>query len=142
MAQGSITIDVSDTPLVWLSYVGKVTDAEFEAYLAEYLEVLNRGQHYGCIFDASRAGVPSALQRRLQADWQRRHERRLKQLCVGGAFVIRSAPIRGALTAILWLQPLPFPHSVVSTPLAALEWVCPLLQIDVTRRLADKARAG
>ena len=47
---------------------------------------------------------------------------RIQLLCVGGAFVISSPIIRGALAAILWMQPLPWPHTVVGDVAAGERW--------------------
>ena len=43
--------------------------------------------------------------------------------CAGYAFVIDSAVVRGILTAILWLAPMPAPHVVVSTVEEGERWL-------------------
>ena len=39
------------------------------------------------------------------------------------AFVIDSPIVRGALTAILWIQPLPYEHRIVGTRADANAWL-------------------
>jgi hypothetical protein len=50
----------------------------------------------------------------MQAGWMKRHEVETRRGTAGIAFVIPSALVRGALTAILWLQPLACPHFVTA----------------------------
>ncbi|MBC7173876.1 MAG: hypothetical protein H5U40_15655, partial [Polyangiaceae bacterium] len=52
---------------------------------------------------------------------------------VGYAFVISSSLVRGALTAILWLAPMPAPHRVVGTVGEGEAWLRGLLGVSVTR---------
>jgi hypothetical protein len=110
-------------PLVRVTYDGEITDAAFRLHLNEYAELIRRGQRYGVIFDATRAARPSATQRRMMASFMTEHRADLARLCVGGAFVITSPLIRGAMTAILWISPMPFPHVVVASEAEALGWV-------------------
>ena len=46
----------------------------------------------------------------------------LARQCVGNAFVISNPLVRGVLTAILWLQPLPSDYIVVGTLKEAEAW--------------------
>jgi hypothetical protein len=119
---GTIRIDSSRLPLLHVVYDGGVTDQQFEEYLNEYTALLDRGQPYAAVFDASKSASPSGDQRRSQARWMRQHRVRLRELCIGGAFVITNSIIRGAFTAILWLQPLPFDHYVVRSEAEAKRW--------------------
>ena len=112
---GNITVDPSDWPLARVTYDGVVDDEAFEAYLTSQTALLERRQPYVILFDARTAGMPSARQRQRMANNMKENEPELRRLCKRGVFVISSPVVRGALTAILWLQPLPFPHDVVST---------------------------
>ena len=58
----------------------------------------------------------------MQADQMRDDRVRLQAQCVGGAFVLGAPLVRGALTAIFWLQPLPFDHVVVPDEARAESW--------------------
>jgi hypothetical protein len=116
------TVDGSRAPLIVVRFVGTVDDDAFERYLAEYAAVFDAKQRYAVVLDAMEAGVPTARQRARQAAWMGEHDATLRRLCVGGAFAIRSGLVRGALTAILWLQPLPFPYAVVGSVPEAELW--------------------
>ncbi len=120
---GRFTVDSSAYPLVAVTFDGSVTDEAFAAYLSELRLILDKGGRYGILFDATTASVPSVSQRRMQADYIRDERDRLTHLCLGAAFVIPSTLIRGSLTAIFWLQPPPFAHTVVSHVAEARRWV-------------------
>lgn len=115
-------VDSSGFPLVRITYEGKIDDDAFRAHLAEYAALIARKQRYALVFDATRSGAPGAAQRRMQADFIEEHRAQLSVLCAGGAFAISSPVIRGALTAILWVTSLPFPHTVVADVKSAEAW--------------------
>lgn len=119
---GRIVVDTSRAPLLVVRYEGTVDDDAFAAYLAELHRFVERGERYAAVYDASECGVPSKVQRRMQAQALKDDRDRTARLCVGGAFVISSAPVRGALMAILWVQPLPYEHVTVANAAAAEAW--------------------
>jgi hypothetical protein len=119
-----IIVDDSRRPIVTVRFIGSVTDEEFHAYLREMEErVLGRKQPYVSIYDATLAVPTPATQRKMQAEWLRQHRDILVRCSLGVAFVIRSPLVRGVLTAILWMQPLEWPHVVVPTVADAEAWV-------------------
>lgn len=117
-----IDVDESRFPLVVVSFRGVVSDEKFDAYLASMTRRLRRQERYATLIDATQAGQIPALQRKKQAEWQRDHTELLRAYTVGTAFVLGSPIIRGFLTAILWLQPLPSPHHVATTLDEAERW--------------------
>lgn len=119
---GSITIDEGRFPLVTVTFVGDVSNDEFKAYLERLDRLLARGEPNAMVMDARRSARSPAIQRKLQADWIKEREALLRRLSCGTAFVITSPLVRGVLTAILWLQPMPQPHTVVATPEEAEAW--------------------
>jgi hypothetical protein len=119
---GSIVIDDSRRPIIVVRFDGLVSDAEFERYLGELEAQLEPGQRVCTILDARLAGRAPPRQRKLQADWLARNAGRLRESSVGSVFVITSALVRGVLTAIMWLQPMPVPHAVVATMDEAERW--------------------
>lgn len=119
---GSFTVDTADFPLVRVTYEGHIDDNAFARHLEEYARLLERGQRYAVVFDATRAARPPAGQRRMQADFIRAHSDELGRLCVGGAFAINSTVVRGAMTAILWLSPMPFPYEICPDVDSAVRW--------------------
>jgi hypothetical protein len=119
---GTIEIDESRFPLVTVRFDGVVDDATFEAYLAGLQRMLGRREPYALVLDASTAGPAPAKQRRRQAEWMAANEADVARWSVGAAFVITSSLTRGLLTAILWIQPMPQPHTVVATRREAEQW--------------------
>lgn len=119
-----VQVDSSRLPLVLIRFEGTLSDEELAGYLAQLTrEVISQRQPYGMIFDAQRVAGVTAKQRRMQAEWMAEHEDALRRHSVGNAFVITSPLIRGALTAILWVRPMPGEHVVVSTVQEAERWV-------------------
>lgn len=60
--------------------------------------------------------------RRLQAEWMKEHTELLRMLTGATAFVVPNSLLRGALTAVLWLAPLPMPVSLHENLDLALDW--------------------
>lgn len=120
--QSFITVEEPHERLVRVTFSGTVDDKEFESYLSTYGRVLQRGGKRVVVLDATHAGAPTASQRKRQAEWQKENAALLGVRVLGFAFAIDSAVIRGALTAILWLSPLPAPHYVASSAREALLW--------------------
>lgn len=117
-----ITLDTSSSPILRVSFEGEVSEAEMRAHLAELTRAIRERPLNAIVYDARRSGTPSAVQRRLQAEWMKEHEALIRSRNAGVAFVIESALIRGALTAILWMQPMATEHTVVATMDEALRW--------------------
>ncbi len=61
-------------------------------------------------------------ERRMQSDWIRANQAELSRTVDAIAFVFGSALMRGALHAVLWLQPIPVPHEIFGTFDEALTW--------------------
>ncbi len=116
------TIDTSRHPIVTVRFSGYISEPEFDQYLAAMTNVINRYEKTLTILDARRAIRNPASQRKKQAEWLKTHEERLRQQSLGTVFVITSPFVRGVLTAILWLQPLPNEYAVVATLEEAEAW--------------------
>ena len=123
-----ITIDRSEFPLVVVRYRGAPTNVEFASYLESLGELYRGGRPFGMVFDSVGGESPPATHRKLQADFMLKYANAIRALNVGTAFVIDSVVLRGALTAILWLQPLPCPHFVCAEVDDARRWVRGRLQ--------------
>lgn len=115
--------DESRSPLLVCADRGKTTDAEFESRLALMGATLSRQQRFGILLDTRGADRMTPKHRHMQAQWNAANAAALKQYCLGMSFIIDSAIIRGVLTAILWVQPLPMPHSVFATYDPAEAWI-------------------
>lgn len=121
-ASGRIVIDEREAPLYVVSFDGVTTDDQFRNYLDHVLCITKRGERHAMVYDATHAGWIPPSQRKLQADWMREHDKLNRDTTAGLSFVLPSPLLRGVLTAILWLQPMPCPHSIVSTLDEGLSW--------------------
>jgi hypothetical protein len=118
-----IEIDETRRPIVLVRFIGTATDAEFDAYLVAMTDqVLARRQPTVTILDATRSTTTNAAQRKRQASWLADNAEGLRRYSLGTAFVIRSAAVRGVLTAIFWLQPLDRPYTIVASLGEAEVW--------------------
>lgn len=60
--------------------------------------------------------------RRLQADWMKENTELLRMVTGSMAFVVPNGVLRGALTAVLWVSPLPMPVGLHENMELALDW--------------------
>jgi hypothetical protein len=113
-----ILFDESAFPLVAVSFDGTSTDAEIDALIGLFdrctARSLRTRRRVAFVFDARKAHVVTAAQRRRVGEWMMQNDASSRATCAGFAFVIPSAIVRGALTAILWIAPMPAPHRVVA----------------------------
>ena len=123
-----IAFDCGRAPLIRVTLDGVISDDAFADYLAESDKIVAGRQRYGLIYDGMRPFELSPRQRRLQADWIRSNNIIIGKLCVGAAFAIDSASARGALTAILWMEKLPFEYIVVKSVHEGQTWVAERLR--------------
>jgi hypothetical protein len=117
-----IEIDDSRYPLVRVTFEGHVADHVFDRYLETMSRLLQRRMKNAIVFDARLAKSPTPMQRSKQAAWLKANRETIQRYSCGSAFVIASAVIRGALTAILWVAPIPGAHVVVATLPEAEAW--------------------
>jgi hypothetical protein len=90
--------------------------------LEESARNLRRSEKQVGILDLTRAERSPPVQRRKHAAWMRQNADILRKRSAGMAFVITSSFVRGILTAIMWIQPLPMEHTVVATLAEAERW--------------------
>lgn len=118
----SYELDDSRWPLVILRVVGSVTRDEEVEFTERSTRLPERRERYAVIVDLTEAGTPTPRFVRLQASAQKLRADGLATYCVGIAFVIGSPMLRGALKAILHLQSLPCPQTVVASMPEAHLW--------------------
>ncbi len=111
-----------------VTFFGHATDEQYKAHLDAMDAVVERnsrqmGKRWGVIIDATRWLRSNASQRKMHADWMKKHEQLMRQRTAGIAFAIDNTFVRGGLTAVLWLAPLPCPHTIVKDLAEALAWV-------------------
>ena len=120
-------VDRQALPLLLLTYVGNYTDDELLRFFAEIEAVLAMPGRKACLIDLRQATAGTARQRQLQGEWIRKHEDTLKRDFCAAAIVTDSALIRGTVTAVFWIRPLPFPSHVTGTLELAHNWLAPYL---------------
>jgi hypothetical protein len=127
METEQIEYDESRWPLVVVHFPESFSHEDWMAQVRNLGASVDRAVRervrYAIIVDAARVGSPpSALQRKAASDFNRDRYDDLKKHLVGWASVITSPILRGAITAMTWLQPTPFPQRVFGTIEAAEEW--------------------
>jgi len=118
----SIRFDESRDPLIVIAFTGTASDEDFDAYLARMDLIVERRRPNVMIFDARKAERPGPAQRHLQSAWMKKHDDLLRRHSLGCAFVLSSAVVRGALTAIFWVQPAAMPTLVTGNMAEATAW--------------------
>jgi uncharacterized protein YejL (UPF0352 family) len=124
-------VDRETLPLLRLRYVGDYSDGELTEFLRKLEAVLTLPGRKVCVIDLSEATAGTATQRQMQASWIAKQEKVLAREFAAAAIVTDSAIIRGTVTAVFWIRPLPFPTRVTATVNSAEEWLKPYL--DPTR---------
>jgi hypothetical protein len=122
------TLDESRWPIATLTIVDSVTHDEEDAIADGSSGLSLKGEPYAVIVDLLKAGTPSPRFIRVQAAAQRRRFQEIADHCAGIAFVINSPMLRGALRAILYMQSLPCPQTVVKTMAEAEAWTSASLE--------------
>ena len=120
-------------PIIIRQVSGVMSDEEMQAQLDATASELRRADVAGLktvtIIDLSQAAAATATQREMQSDWLARHDEELRRVSLGTAFVVRSQIVRGGLTAIFWLRPLPLDYTITTSLDAALEWAIDRLRV-------------
>ncbi|WP_434047306.1 MULTISPECIES: hypothetical protein [Sorangium] len=116
-------VDDSESPLLIFTLPEHLDDHLFTRLhheLCAFCEAT--AEPYALVIDGRRVRGISAKQRQLVADTDRRllHIDRIYN--AGQAYVIGSALLRGALTAIRWLSPPVFPQEIFAHPGPAVLW--------------------
>ena len=122
MASRFARFDTTAWPLVTVTFEGTPTDEAFEACLADFDAVYAKGARVAFVLDTSDAGPLSATQRRRAASWMAARTRMLRDQCLGLAFVVASQVIRGVITAVFWIQPMPAAWTIEMRRASAVAW--------------------
>jgi hypothetical protein len=119
-------LDVGPAQVLYNRLVGAQSDEQVAEALEEYrrrLEVARkrRGKLVD-ILDIRHAEPPSPRQRRMQGEWNQANEALLRETLVGFTFIVSTVVMRGVITAVFWLKPLPVPHAVFTHRIEAIDW--------------------
>lgn len=118
-----IIVDDSCFPVVLTIFPARVDERSIAAYFKQFGSILDRGQPFVSVADATLATErPPPTVRKQLADWTHSIEPRLVHLSKGDARVVQSSLIRGAMTAIGWLHRTPVPQEWFTSMAGATEW--------------------
>ncbi|MBK7773184.1 MAG: hypothetical protein IPI43_03455 [Sandaracinaceae bacterium] len=117
-------LDLSLWPLVIFTVREGMKASDYFAVFARYeAEVFTRHERYVSITNLSMLdGVPGAQDRKAMAEWMGKHADYVGRWALGNSTVIRSAVVRGALTALYWVQKPPTPQTAHGTLWESIEW--------------------
>jgi len=123
-------LDFSRWPLVRLVHKPRETEDD-TARFYKNLELALRNRHgpFAVVADARAIRELSAKQRRIIADHLAHNTDVYRSRCVGNAFVIEGAALRGALTAIFWMTPAPYPYRTFPDVPSAERWALEQLEL-------------
>ncbi|MCA9649865.1 MAG: hypothetical protein H6712_00530 [Myxococcales bacterium] len=109
-------VDSTRFPIVDITTVGDINLDQLQEHFREYRAILDKNQPFAIVYDATKIGSVDALVRKAYAQFMLENEADFRRLCVGCGFVITSALVRGALTAVLWVTgAMPMPHKVFAS---------------------------
>lgn len=117
-----VDIDRTRWPTVLYIFPEGADEEVFAAFLVEARALLDRKERHAMVMDLSQIKQATARQRKMAADFNADNEETLRQYRVGSAFVVRSALVRGVLTAIFWMRRPPYEYTVTSVREDALKW--------------------
>ena len=120
-------VDRRGLPILRLRYIGRYSDDELLQFLSEIDSVLKLPGRKACMIDLIAAKAGNARQRRLQGDWIHQNEELLARDFSAVAIVTDSAVMRGVVTAVFWIRPLPIPTCVAATTGDAERWLAPYI---------------
>lgn len=123
MTAPQLTVDTSAWPLVVLTFAGDPSVEAVHAHLKEIEdEVLSRGERFVQVVDLSGAVRPNPAQRLAIADHQTQNEARYQELCLGEAYVVPTAELKGAMTGVFFAAKPTYEYVFVTTRDEALDW--------------------
>ena len=107
--QAGVVLDGSHYPVLLTDWIGVPSEALVQRYFAAYIAMLEQiartGGHAVLITTTEQAGRPPANVRKLIADLTSEHRELINRVVVGNAVVLNNPLIRGAMTAMSWLDP-------------------------------------
>jgi hypothetical protein len=127
---GAAEIRIDLFPLVLTFLRGKVSDTDLDPFFLGFEEVYARKSPFVVISDLREVtAVPEAPTRRRIAEWSKAQEARTIQYHLGTVMIVRSAVVRGALTAINWLTRPITPQLVYTDPREGAAWCLETLRL-------------
>jgi len=115
-------VDAARFPLVILRIAGDYDDREQEAFLTEVSSLLDRKKRFAVVLDLSEGGTATPTQRKRFASWIGSSDAAVKQYAVVMSLVIASTLVRGMVTAVFWVRPMPIPTETFDRLAPAEAW--------------------
>jgi hypothetical protein len=132
---GKVVFDEKRWPLVYVTWPeGLIDDAEFERAVLYIASLTQRKQPFAVIHDTRKASRPTPKQRAFAAAQQKADAEDSRKWLHAVAIVVSNPIIAGAITAINWIAPLPYPQKFFSSFTGAEAWVSEKLEAAVSRR--------
>ena len=134
-------------PLLVLYAARKLDDPNFDRYLkllARHIDGIPLHERVGALYEVLEPSSVDADRRRRVGQLLSARRDKLRQTCVGCAYVSRSALGRGVLTAVGWIVSLPFPLKAFDSLDPGLHWLktqLPELDLERTHREYTALRA-
>jgi hypothetical protein len=107
---------------VWVVPPPTLSDEAIEAIFAELRGHLSSSEPYALVFDMTRTGTPTALQRRKVVAHMADNAPAIRLVVRGLAVIAPSAVLRGVITAIFWVAPPAAPYRIFDDRDEAAEW--------------------
>lgn len=116
-------------PLVIVEWpTSNLIDRDIEDFVAQANAYLARRERFAVVHDATDVVRPSAIMRSKLATHIHDHREEMVRYIAASGVVTPSPLVRGAVTAIHWISPAPFPQRTFATVEEATPWV--LAQLD------------
>ena len=117
-----LQVDTSKWPVVFLTCVGRASDAEWTGHLREIEEkVLARREPFVQVIDQTRIIAPDPIQRSMIVRHQIHMEHRYKQFCRGEVYVA-PAEVQLVISSVFCQARPAYPYTFVETMDEALRW--------------------
>lgn len=134
-------------PLVIVTMFSEYRVADLTALFGGFEDLFRQGERYALIVDVSiMRSAPGSAEREAVASWCTAHREETARYNVATSILGANALVRGALTAVGWLSPLPAPlHHAAGLPASLDFCVRRLHKADIAltpaaRRFVERAR--
>ncbi len=143
------SLSLVSEPFVVVELKGLMTDDELLAMTEDLTSKIREHQRAGkrvaVVIDLSDGERIPPRQRKMMAEWRREIRDLTQQVALGIVMVVKSAAVRGVMTAIAWVSPEPVEVAYVSTKAEAfkraLAW-CDAAGVEVPARRRQVAESG
>jgi hypothetical protein len=107
--------DDSGWPIIHLRIVGKLSVPDFRMWMAQFVTVFARKQHFCLVMDLTASEVPSPEIASEAKNLVAPHRDLMRKYLLGTVFIVKSTAIRLALNAMLLIIRPPNPTRLVAT---------------------------